>query len=299
MSSSFEAYEAVNEYDGSGDKNWVGTLRDSLVRLHSMKDVPALARFPIVGPSMAFSNKLAELGDVSAYFDLGNLHNYFGGRNPGTAGWGVTDRDYPSYTWHFRYASKYFGGKPIVTTETGYMNFSSTRDSVPDEVSGKYMPRLLLEQFGKGITRTYIYELVDEPARKQNLGLLTSDGTPKPAFRAVKSLLGLLSDQGPRFTPRPLRYTVSAASADVRHMAFQKSDGRYYLAIWIERSSYDVVARRAVEVPSETVMLTVSGGEQLVNVLRWQPDGSAIQTPPSGASITVTDTLQLLEFRPK
>ena len=46
----FEAYEAPNEYDLSGDSEWVSTLRATLARLHQLKSYPESASFPISGP---------------------------------------------------------------------------------------------------------------------------------------------------------------------------------------------------------------------------------------------------------
>ncbi len=299
VGSAFEAYEAVNEYD-NGPKDWVRILNESLVRLHSTKESPAVAGFPIYGPSMAFSNRLAQLGDVSRYFDYGNLHIYFAGRHPGTAGWGVTERDFPTYGWHLRYARSFFGGKPMVVTESGYMNHPAPADAIPQDVSGKYMPRLLLEHYRQGFARTYIFELADDGA-KFNAGLITRDGAPKPAFRAVQGLLRLLADPGPAMTVTPLRYTVSGASPDLRHMAFQKRDGSYYLALWIERSAYDVPAKRPVTVAPATVGIAVAGGLRVVTVHRWQADGTVVPAAPAAgepAAFTVTDTLQVLELRP-
>ena len=297
---SFSGYEAPNEHDAKGEADWVASLRDSVVQLQTLKRIPALARFPLYGPALAFTNRHDELGDVSAQYEYGNLHNYFAGRHPGTSGWGVTDRAYASHAWHLGYARKYFGGRPIVTTETGYFTDAGTTDSIPEDVAGKYMPRLLLEQFRNGITRTYIYELADEPGRRSH-GLLTADGSPKPAFRAVAHLLRLLADAGPGHAVQPLSYTVSGVSADVRHLTFQKRDGRYYLAIWIERSGYDVVARRYSSVPPETASLVIDGGVRPVAVHRWLADGGMESTPaPAGGirSLTVTDTLQVLELHP-
>ena len=65
----------------------------------------------------------------------------------------------------------------------------------------------MLEHFLRGEKRTYTYELIDEfddPGKtnaEANFGLLRRDWTPKPAFAAMKNLLGLLSDPGPAFTP--------------------------------------------------------------------------------------------------
>lgn len=299
VGAAFAAYEAPNELDNKGDPRWPSEVREALQRLRSLKAFPEVAPFPVVGPSLAFTDRHVQLGDVSALFDFGNLHNYFGGRNPGTIGWGVTDRDYGSYAWHFRFAQQHFGGRPIVTTETGYSNDPRVRDSVPEEIAARYLPRILLEQFRRGIVRTYIYELADEPGRQMH-GLLRQDGTPKPAFHAVSALLSLLADPGPAEMPEPLRYTVTGARDDVRFIAFQKRDGRSFLAVWIEQPGYDVLSGRMLSVAPHSITVTAENAA-LEAIHHWRPDGSVQRFTGDGrpsATVVVTDALQILEFRP-
>jgi hypothetical protein len=47
LCSSFEAYEAINEYDLSGVAAWPSLLRQSLVQLHSLRKQPSLSKFPL------------------------------------------------------------------------------------------------------------------------------------------------------------------------------------------------------------------------------------------------------------
>jgi hypothetical protein len=304
VSRSFEAYEAPNEYNQSGDARWVETLRASLGQLHGLRNDPALAAFPVYGPSLTLEAAYSELGDVSSLIDAGNLHNYFGGRNPGTTGWGANG--YGSIEWNLQLVRRFSGGKPIVTTETGYSNDSSVTDFTPQDVAARYMPRLLLEQFRKGIVRTYLYELSDfsTPDRnmKSGFGLINRDGSPKPAFNAVKNLLTLLSDPGPAIEVRSLDYSLQGAGSDVRHMAFQKRDGSHFLALWIEQSSYDVSTRRAVVVPARAITVTIAGSVRIGKAYRWDARGNVSQTDLPAATtaipVTVTDSLTLLEFRP-
>ena len=84
-----------------------------------------------------------------------------------------------------------------------------------------------------GIARTFLYELYDFPD-SGSYGLIHADGAPKPAFDAVKALLHLLADPGPPITPQPLAYGITHGGGDVRHVAFQKRDGRYLVAFWHE-----------------------------------------------------------------
>ncbi len=126
---------------------------------------------------------------------------------------------------------------------------------MPAEVAGRYLPRVLLEQYRMGITRTFLYELCDFP-NSGSYGLLTADGAPKPTFNAVKGLLRLLADPGPPIALRPLAYQI-AGSDSVRHIAFQKRDGTYFLALWLEEASYDVPVRQHTSVAGQTVSVTL------------------------------------------
>jgi hypothetical protein len=303
MRDSFEAYEAPNEYNVSGDPNWPATMRSVLAQLHSLRTDPSLARFPVFGPSLTDEHAHRQLGDVSALVDAGNLHNYFAGRNPGTRGWG--DDGYGSIEWNLRLAARTAGGKPIVTTETGYWDDRARAGAIPQEVGGKYMPRLLLEQFLQGIRRTYIYELCDIPdavVRGQGgYGLLRSDGSPKPAYHAVRGLLTLMQDPGPPFTVTPLPYSVAGGTSDVRHVAFQKRDGTYFLALWIEQPGFDLHTGSDIAVPPQSITVHLPGTFSVVNTYHWSVDGTVARTASpgqrGGLPVSVTDRLLMLEVR--
>jgi hypothetical protein len=305
VSQSFEAYEAPNEPNWSGNPDWAAALRTTLGQLRALKQFPAVAMFPVYGPSLTEQSAYAELGDISGLVDAGNLHNYFAGRHPGTPGWGANG--YGSINWNLQNIRPYIGAtKPIVTTETGYWDDPLLQDSIPPAVAGKYVPRVLLEQFRKGIARTYMYELVDYPEAGKDFwsgyGLLTVDGTRKPAFNAMQGLLSLLADPGPPIVTRPITYSIQGASADVRSMMFQKRNGSYYLAIWIETSGYDVNTRTAIVVPPQTVTIGARYGPRAVSLHRWQADGRVTRTAISMSAtgfvpITISDTLTVLELR--
>ena len=235
-SSSFEAYEATNEYDLTGGAAWPSLLRQSLVQLHALREQPSLSKFPLYGPALSMSAAaFAALGNVSAYYDVANLHYYMAGRHPGTPGWG--DGGYGSIDWNLAFARRYAPGKTIVTTETGYYDDPAIGDSAPPAIVGRYMPRLLLEQFRKGVTRSYIYELIDDPtpgvAGRSGFGLIGADGSSKPAFRAVAGLIRVFSDRGADVTRQSFTYTLEGGDTNVRQLAFQKRDGTLLLAVWI------------------------------------------------------------------
>jgi hypothetical protein len=266
-------------------------------RLRAVQQRQTSPRFLVFGPAVTSEAAYAALGDVSAWFDRANMHNYLAGRHPGTGGWGLNG--YGSIAWNLTQVNKYSGGRPVVATETGYWTADTVRDSVPERVAGAYLPRLLLEHFRAGIRRTYLYELCDHGG--DTYGLLAGDGTPKPAFLAVKHLLQLLSDPGRDIPVRPLRYSLSGGGAEIRHIAFEKRDGSYYLALWLERPLFDVAARRELETLPRPVRVTLAGGERLVRTHAWQPDGRVRVTPAAftdrAGSVDVSDTLLILELR--
>ena len=77
------------------------------------------------------------VGDLSAFFDQANIHNYLAGRHPGTPGWG--DDGYGSIDWNLRLIRRYSGGKPITTTEIGYQDAPGDRRQRPAG-SGRPLP---------------------------------------------------------------------------------------------------------------------------------------------------------------
>ena len=292
---SFEAYEAPNEADMSHDPQWVTKVRRSMMRLAGLRDIASVSHYPIIGPSLTREVSYSQVGDLSAFFDQANLHNYLAGRHPGTTGWG--DNGYGSIDWNLRLIRRFSGGKPIVTTEIGYQDGPGIQDSVPQDVVARYVPRLLIEQYRLGIVRTFLYELADFP-NSGAYGLLHPDGTPKPAFHAVKALLAILADQGPAYSVHPLAYEVDDPG-NVRHLMFQKRDGTYFLALWIEEGSYDPPVRQSHAVAGRAVTLRLPREMLLVRAYRWQPDGTAesrpIRTVTASTRVDLSDQLLLLE----
>lgn len=254
LGAAVESLEGPNEYDLQGDPDWASTLRDYQRRLYEgAKSRPGLAARPVVGPSLVYNSSRDRLGDISAWVDHGNVHPYPGGYEP----------DRPSHLdSQFALAAKNTGSKLIQATETGYHNsLTSTSGHLPasERAAGIYTPRLLLENFRRGIGRTFLYELVDQWNRpgnpEANFGLLRSDFSPKPAFTATRQLLELLRDPGAPFVPEGLDYTVEGAPASMRQLLLQKRDGRYYLVLWNQASVWDPVSRTERDPPDLPVTL--------------------------------------------
>lgn len=178
----------------------------------SLKSDPATAGVKVVGPSLAGTYNYttrSPLGDLSAYVDGGNFHTYPIGGNPFSHPFSYdtltnyyAQGNFPAvnideFPFAFEMYWPPFAYKPMLATETGY-HTDRTSNGISEKVHGKYMPRLFLEYFSKGIVRTCSYEFVDEwndPNDPQaNFGLLRSDLSPKPGYTALKNLSSLLQD---------------------------------------------------------------------------------------------------------
>jgi hypothetical protein len=256
---SFEAFEAPNEYDLSPDPNWAVTLNTFLATLYkAVKSGPNASRFPIVGPSLTQAASFPKVAASGPFFDFANLHDYFGGRNPGTPGWG--SNGYGSIDWNLSLANGVWPGKPVITTESGYRNELANAQGIPESVSGKYLPRLLLEQWMHGIQRTFIYELVDLGGNfsDNSYGLVHSDFTPKPGYTAIQGLLQLLSDPGPASNLDTLNFKLSGDLTNVHHLLFEKRNGAFYLALWVEVPGYDLNTKTVVQVPARQVTVQMT-----------------------------------------
>jgi hypothetical protein len=300
-----EAIEAPNEYDTSGDPNWAADLRAYLpVIQNAVQSSSTMAGITVFGPSLvnqnwySANNSYARLGPVSGSFGQGNLHNYPGGRNPGTAGW--TPQGYGSIAFAISTAKTEWPTSPLVSTEDGYWDTPTMTESDPDSVIAKYTPRLLLEQYLHGITRTYVYELADNQFSGGSYGLLQSNGTPKPQYVALRSMMQMLSDPGTSYSTNKLAYAFSNSASDVHHLLLQKRDGTYLLAIWVEEPCYDVNAKAALAVPSRSISINFAKAPVVQSVYQWQPDGTTATTASgvqsSSLPITISDQLTIVEF---
>ena len=313
-----ESFEGANEPDAqtipAGQPDWVTqTVQGQQALYAAVRSGPQTWQVAVLGPAVAWSPEA--LGDLSPYLDYGNWHPYPGGDCPGCADVYGQTLD----TWLPAYMAP-SGDKPMVASETGYNNAVNAPPGgnrpVSELAAGAYMPRLLLEDFNRGIVRTYLYELIDErpdPGADQpdaNFGLLRNDGSEKPAYRAVQSLLWLLDDPGPAFASGALDYALTGNTDQVHSTLLQKRDGRFFLALWLERSMYDTGARANTpddvsargNLPVHNQRVTITFGTPIASAIvhRLRPDGTlSSQRAPLNAgalSFAVTPRVSVLEL---
>jgi hypothetical protein len=259
-----EAFEGPNEYDISHpatDDAWVQTLRTFQATLYdAVKSNASTRALRVIGPSLTSAGAFRAVGDLSAYLDAGNMHDYFGAREPETRGWGAGG--YGSIAYNLAAARAVSGTKPIFATESGY-GTRDARGDVTEDVQAAYVPRLFLDHFAAGVPRTDEYELLDEgPEPYSHFGLLRSDLTPKPAYTALQSLLQVLDDSDATRLD-VLRYSLDGDSTGLRHELFEKHDGTFYLALWVERPSIEPDTRERLAVPLRIVRVRTEEDAEL------------------------------------
>jgi hypothetical protein len=278
-----EAIEPSNELDDSGQANWVSTLDGELP---VVQQAGADLGLTVLGPSLINASDAAALGDIGSYMQYDNMHPYPGGRNPETPGWGGGDAEgngYGSLAWNQDMVHEYGPGLAAYATETGYQTTSTPAPSeVPETVAGTYAPRLALYYFKSGAPRTYFYELIDDPPGGQpGYGLLRYDLSPKPSYTAISNLLHIYSDSDTQFTPGSLNYTLTGLTGGVDSVLIEKSNGDFYLNVWLAGSIYDVNALVATPQLPQPLVLTLPAGKSVASVINFNPDGTVTQSTPN------------------
>ena len=319
--------------DSASPLYWVSYIR-SLTKdtWNALKSDPATASIPVIAPSLGrtytYGNK-SPLGDLSNVVDWGNVHSYPFGGNPfnnpytyDTIAKYYHDGNFPSVNidenpYIFDVYGGPFGSKPIASTETGYFT-TNTYKGISETVHGKYMPRLFLEYFRKGIVRTCSYEFLDQWNQSDdpeaNFGLLRNDLTPKPAYTALKNLLVRLGDTAPNaktFTPTALDYTLTVTPPPgydrtqfVHSLLLQKASGVFYLVLWHEISNGDITTTptRSIEPPAMPTKITLNSPVSYAMQSIWDDAGNRTEKQAAISnktiSINVTDKVTVLKLTP-
>lgn len=276
-----QSVEGPNEYDIAGDSAWAPNLRSYQSDLYNaVKADPALAHLPVIAPALVNESSRGTLGRVSS--DLGNVHNYTGGQQETSA----------HISSELSLAFKVSGGAPVWSTESNpntALQSSSNQPPTSEKAQATYTLRQYLEDWRKGISKTFIYELMDESANtadaEQSWGIVHADGSPKPAFTALKNMIGLLADPGQSSSSGSLSYNLAGATPQTRTVLLRKHDGSVWLAVWQESSVWDTSKRQALA--PATAPLTLDLGAQTATFSTYQPGRGAAATATTGRSSTL------------
>jgi hypothetical protein len=296
-----DAVEGPNEFNARGVADWIPKLREYQQHLYTaVKSDPSLSSLTVIGPSITNWQQANELGDISGMLDVGSAHPYTS-KPPETVVSESLER-----------SAQNAGTKPAFTTETGYntaLNYTGPESFLPvtEAAQAVYMPRVFLEQFRRGVARTYSYELLDEfpdPGlnhREWNFGLLRNNLSKKPAFDALQNLTDILKDPGSGFTPGSLDYSLEGNQEKLRQVLLQKRDGSYYLALWRATSVWDPINKVPLNPGSTPISIKfnqpVSGVQLYAPNISSAPQ-SSIANPSGPLSYEIGPQVQILRITP-
>jgi len=279
-----QTYEPYNEYDQSGDPNWVSVLQAADRQVYAFSHGLGLT---MPGPALTSEASYAAVGPVTA--DAGNMHDYFGGYNPGNPGYGSTDKfgTYGSLAYNVAVAQQTTGTAPMWSTETGYGDAPGTQAYVPAVTKMHYEMRTLLDHWNAGVARTYLYELVDEGGGSfGSYGLVNAKTTPKPVFVAIAALLRNLSTK--ESVPGTLHYTLTVGTA-VEHTLLEKRTGSFVLAVWEETSEWNTNTHQPIAVTPQPVTLTFPKAPHSISLTTFADSGTpATQVLKTGTSVSLS-----------
>ncbi len=237
---SIEAVGGLNEPDvnqgnpsGPSPRGWASVTQVAQRELfNGIASLASGKRIPVYGPSVAPPH-LADVGNISAYMNYGDVHDYSGGYD--LPGWKIAQTLTLEQTMS--------GSRPMVATENGYST-GTTGQGIPDRVMLDYAQRLFFKQFTNNIHRTYWYELLDETSSPnvywKNCGLLRTSYAPKLAYTGLKAMITLLKDQTPYRARTALNFTFGGQIQfeNIEHLLLQKNDGSFWLAVWRDDSEW-------------------------------------------------------------
>ncbi len=294
-----EAVEGTNEPDLAGPADWgLTALAHQRSLVAALGATPGADRLAVYGPSTARPANQRWYGSLSGLADYANAHAYSGGRY-GALGF---DMFVPP-------AQQLLPGGATVVTETGVHTSTDgtySQPGVSEAVAARYAPKGLLEAFRRGIPRTYLFDLVDrfdDPDKKRveaHFGLLRTDGTPKPAYGAVRRLMAELRDPkgDVKLATAPVAVKPKGKLPDdVRIIALRHSDGSLVLALWRERSLWDTAKVEPIGAPTTKVHLDL-GERYLVGRVRTIAGGRTSWQLPflTGLDLRVSDDVTVVRL---
>ncbi|ULK95969.1 hypothetical protein [Bradyrhizobium sp. I71] len=247
-----------------------------------LKDIPVYN----VSIGSTDSSQFQQLGNLSGYTDYANEHAYVMSTTPVSNGL--------DYLLSFAQISA--PGKPTVITEAGYNTLTSYwYNGVNEAVQAKYTLNTLMDAYQKGVSHTYLYELLDEPNlgadnKESYFGLFHSDGSPKPVATAIHNLTQILRDSGQNASGASgsLTYALSGAPAMSHDMVFAKSNGSVDLVLWAEPVLWNQNAHSEVKATASIVTVTLDKTVSLVKVYDPIVSSNPIATYANVGSIQVS-----------
>jgi hypothetical protein len=256
MLPAIDSFVGPNEYNLTGRSDWISELRTYTEQLdQKLSSRQALQNFAVVAPPISGNSPTIDFGDVSDWVDYGNGHLYLNGDKP------ENNSVVNQFVSSVRDAA--FPDRDLIATEGGYHSAFDSGNGISELARSKYIPRTYLDFFRRGIVRTYLYTFRDARSpnrsdREAHFGLVTYDGIKTESYNAVKNLITILQEPSmPDFTAGELIYSLSGETSDVEHLLLQKSNGNFYLVLWLAKRVYTVSTDTDLNNPNQQVTIQI------------------------------------------
>ena len=218
---------------------------------------------PVLAPTIwrRVESDFRQLRNIEDRADIANLHYYTGALKPTTYSI-FEEPETESLAFALSLARINVPRAPVQITEFSYntgRDGGESKFAVPATIQSKYTARSLADFYLRGVRRAYYFNLMDRSDRdnpeKFERGLI-ADGPRlrrKLVFFTVKNLVHIMDDRGENFTPRDFTYALDGNLTNVRHLVFQKRNGRYFIMLWLNANSYD---RGTPKIPGRELRVT-------------------------------------------
>jgi hypothetical protein len=151
-------------------------------------------------------------------------------------------------------------GPPSVALQVVYSTTAPPR-GVSEPVQARFYLRALLGLFLRGAHRAFAAQLFDWDAQGEyagSIGLLRADGTAKPAFEALRNLLGICAAGAAPPVAAGLSYRLDGNTRNVRTLVLHKEPGGFLLIVWLEDVPVDPPETRPLSLVLEAPVEGVS-----------------------------------------
>lgn len=344
-----EVNRGWNGINGSGStvvaSNWAGNTVSFMNTLKTnIRARSAFNSIPIGGPSIwgrsttAIDNVLTYNGGLGwgPYVDSQPIHFYNGGRRPTVGGVPLDSNQNGNpnaemtleaiIADHARLVQSN-PAKPTFIGEQGWdatsswdPSYAASYNVVSEVAQSKFTGRAILENYVRGVDKTYIYAWLNNNDAGNWNGMYNQNKDTGSGFEAagtggppytynvrsvmtnVENIISIMADPGVTFTPGALDYSFTGAGAtsDLHHRLFQKRNGHFFLVV-----VYDAISWKRNGTVGDVANLTASATLNIPSI----PSNVKYYTPYTGTSstnlgshatysLTVPDHLMILEITP-
>jgi hypothetical protein len=220
---------------------------------------------PVANP--ASGTVQGNIGNLSAYCDRFNMHDYYANNNTTPSTVGGPNGPISVIIVGWQTAVHTMCNKPaFVTTETGYCSGGPSCGTLSFANSDVQAKMLLIDYFDHAMLpnciAVYIFALQDGMGNA-NWGFFDSTNTAKESATAVHNLTTVLADTGSTaatFTPGAAAYSLSGMPALSGNTVVAFSNGQFGIILWNETPMWNQSTQTQIPVTPSAVTLKLPAG---------------------------------------